>query len=120
MKFLKYLAISLPIIALLGYLLYQKFPINPPMQLSSNPYNGELPLDKLTLPEGFKIDVYAEGVENARSMCLSPNGTLFVGTRGKGNVYALVDTDKDGRSDKQHDFAACGGMQSRSGRILRR
>ncbi|MDF1695504.1 MAG: PQQ-dependent sugar dehydrogenase [Saprospiraceae bacterium] len=110
MKFLKYLAISLPIIALLGFIIYQKYPVNPPIQLSSNPYDGKLPLDRLKLPEGFKIDVYAENVENARSMCLSPNGTLFVGTRGKGNVYALVDMDKDGRSDKQYLLMEGGKM----------
>jgi hypothetical protein len=42
-------------------------------------------LDKIVLPEGFKIQVYAE-VPNARSMTLSPAGTLFVGTQ-KNSVY---------------------------------
>ncbi|MEM8863899.1 MAG: sorbosone dehydrogenase family protein, partial [Chloroflexota bacterium] len=55
----------------------------------------DLPLEKVNLPEGFKISVFAQGVENARSMALSPNGTLFVGTRGKGDVYALVDENGD-------------------------
>ncbi|MEM9548407.1 MAG: PQQ-dependent sugar dehydrogenase [Bacteroidota bacterium] len=110
MKFLKYVAISLPIVALAGYLLYQKYPVNPPLQFSSDPYNGQLPLDKLNLPDGFKIDVFADNVENARSLCLSPNGTLFVGTRGKGSVYALVDSDKDGRSDKQYILMEDGEM----------
>lgn len=59
-----------------------------------------LPLHKVNLPEGFKISVYAEGVENARSMSLSPKGTLFVGTRDAGNVYALIDEDKDYHVDK--------------------
>jgi len=59
-----------------------------------------LPLDKIQLPEGFKIEIYAEGVKNARSMCLSPNGTLFVGTRKKGNVYAIRDTDGDYKADE--------------------
>lgn len=110
MKFLKYIALSLPIIALIGYFLYQKYPVNPPVQMTSNAYEGGLPIDRLQLPDGFKIDVFAEGVENARSMCLSPNGTLFVGTRGKGNVYALVDSDKDGRSDKKYTLFEDGKM----------
>ena len=110
MKFLKYLAFSLPVIAFVGYLLYQKYPVNPPLQFSSDPYNGQLPLDKLNLPDGFKIDVFADDVENARSLCLSPNGTLFVGTRGKGSVYALVDSDKDGRSDKKYVLMEDGKM----------
>ena len=38
------------------------------------------PLERINLPEGFSIDVYAEGLANPRSMVLSPNGTLFVGS----------------------------------------
>jgi glucose/arabinose dehydrogenase len=59
-------------------------------------------LDKIKLPEGFKIDIYADGVKNARSMCLSPSGTLFVGTRDLGAVYALQDTDGDYKIDKKY------------------
>lgn len=53
-------------------------------------------LDKIKLPPGFKIDLYADHVPNARSMVLSPAGTLFVGSRDKGRVYAVVDRNKDG------------------------
>lgn len=65
----------------------------------------KLPLDKIKLPAGFKIAPYAEGVTNARSMALSPDGTLFVGTRDEGTVYALKDTDGDMRADKQYKIA---------------
>jgi len=61
---------------------------------------GESGLDCIELPPGFSIDYYAENVENARSMTLSPNGTLFVGTRNAGNVYALPDRDQDNRADE--------------------
>ncbi len=54
-----------------------------------------LPLDKITLPPGFRISLYAGNVPGARSMTLSPNGTLFVGSRGAGTVYAVVDRDRD-------------------------
>lgn len=53
----------------------------------------ELPLHQLTLPDGFEISVYAEGVRNARSLERSPNGTLFVSTRQAGNVYAVTERD---------------------------
>ena len=63
--------------------------------------NGErLPLDKISLPPGFKISVYAGDVPGARSMTLSPNGTLFVGTRTLGAVYALVDRDRDNTAEE--------------------
>ena len=67
--------------------------INPPSPkfLSKN----EIKLESIKLPPGFKIEVYASNVDNARSMDLSPKGTLFVGTRSKGNVYAF-DTKKKG------------------------
>jgi glucose/arabinose dehydrogenase len=60
----------------------------------------QVPLDKVSLPPGFSIDIYASGVENARSMALGSNGTLFVGTRSAGNVYAVVDANKDQRADR--------------------
>ena len=59
-----------------------------------------LPLEKLALPEGFAIEVYAENVKNARQMALGDNGTLFVGSRGAGLVHAVVDTNQDGKADK--------------------
>jgi len=68
-----------------------------------------LPLDRIQLPPGFTIDVYASGVENARSMALGPSGVLFVGTRrasGGGNVYALVDADKDQKAEKVYTIAS--------------
>jgi len=63
-------------------------------------YSDTLPLHTIKLPEGFKIEIFAE-VENARSMALSPSGTLFVGTRSEDKVYALKDTDGDFKADKK-------------------
>lgn len=60
--------------------------------------NNKYPLNKIKLPEGFKIEVYAE-VENARSMVLSPNGTIFVGNREGDKVYAIVDKNGDYKAD---------------------
>lgn len=62
-------------------------------------------LADLKLPAGFEIAIFAKDVENARSMCLSPGGTLFVGTRSKGDVYAIVDEDKDFKADKVYTLA---------------
>jgi len=58
-----------------------------------------LPLHTIKLPPGFAISVYASNVPNARSMALSPQGTLFVGTRAAGNVYAIVDRHQDNKAD---------------------
>lgn len=61
---------------------------------------SSLPLDKIKLPPGFEITIYADHVPNARGMALGRNHTLFVGTRRKGNVYAVVDRDGDQRADQ--------------------
>tara|TARA_Y100000590_G_scaffold75685_3_gene83601 strand:+ start:32823 stop:33941 length:1119 start_codon:yes stop_codon:yes gene_type:complete len=72
-------------------------------------FNGlsakELPLHLVQLPYGFSISVYAENVDNARSMILSENGTLFVGTRRKGKIYAVKDEDDDFIAEKVFTIA---------------
>ena len=56
-------------------------------------------LSSIKLPDGFSIEVYADDVENARQMVLGDKGTLFVGSRRKGDVYAISDTDGDQKAD---------------------
>ena len=49
-------------------------------------------LKAIKLPKGFKIDVFASGVNSARQMAWGDKGTLFVGSFGVGTVYAITDT----------------------------
>jgi len=56
-------------------------------------------------------------VPNARSMALSPNGTLFVGTLAQGNLYAIRDTDQDHVADEVITLAQ--GMNSPNGVAFR-
>lgn len=61
--------------------------------------DAEKNLHKLNVPDGFKVEVYAE-VPDARQMALGQStGTVFVGTRFE-NVYAVVDKDKDRKADQ--------------------
>ena len=55
---------------------------------SARAASDNFPTDKITLPAGFEIKLYAQ-IPNARSMTLSPNGTLFVGNRSGGKVYTI-------------------------------
>ncbi|MGA8222542.1 MAG: sorbosone dehydrogenase family protein [Candidatus Acidiferrales bacterium] len=57
-------------------------------------------LDRIKLPPGFEIQIYADKVPGARSMAPSPNGTLFVGTRESGVIYALLDHAGANRADE--------------------
>lgn len=72
-----------------------------------------LPLERIKLPAGFSISVFSEQVPGARSMARSPKGILYVGTRGEGKVYALVDRNGDGRADEVHTIAS--GLTSPNG-----
>ena len=63
-------------------------------------------LDRIKLPPGFHITIYASGLDSPREMALSDNGTLFVGTLGPfgappvGKVYAIRDTNGDHKADE--------------------
>src|SRR4030095_10917400 len=70
------------------------------------PRGGGLPLDRIRLPAGFSIAVFSDQVPGARSMTLSPKGILYVGTRGPGKVYAVLDRDKDGKADEVQTIAS--------------
>ncbi len=77
----------------------------------------EIQLEQIQLPAGYSITVFADSIENARSMALSPSGVLFVGTRRAGKVHALVDADGDGRADVHHIIAE--GLQMPNGVAFR-
>ena len=51
----------------------------------------KIPVALLKVPEGFRIELWASGIPNGRSMTMSPAGTVFVGSRFSGKVYAVVD-----------------------------
>jgi glucose/arabinose dehydrogenase len=77
----------------------------------------KLPLEQIKLPQGFAIDVYAEGVRNARQMALGDKGTLFVGSRTARRVFAVVDRDGDKKADQVYTIAT--GLASPSGIAFR-
>lgn len=64
-------------------------------------------LETIKLPKGFKIEVWAEDVPDARSLAMNADGsTVFVGNRQGKNVYALKDTNGDGKADKKYTLAS--------------
>ena len=64
-------------------------PLVPPAQPTAA---DQLPLDKLKLPEGFHIEVYASGIARARSLRVGKRDTVFVGSLGD-RVSAIVDNE---------------------------
>jgi glucose/arabinose dehydrogenase len=72
----------------------------------------KLPLEKIKLPAGFAISVFAE-VDDARSMAISPSGIVYVGNRNGNSVFAVQDTNNDFKADKKWVIAS--GLNSPNG-----
>ncbi|MBN1688301.1 MAG: PQQ-dependent sugar dehydrogenase [Candidatus Omnitrophica bacterium] len=72
-----------------------------------------LPLDEIILPPDFTIKVFAERVSGAWQMAMGSQGTLFIGSRSAGVVYAAVDRDRDHVAEKV--YAVAGNLKSPSG-----
>jgi glucose/arabinose dehydrogenase len=66
-------------------------PLAPVPQPPSPKAPGEIPVDKIKLPAGFKASLWAHTIPNARAMTWGDKGTLFVSSRVAGNVYAVTD-----------------------------
>jgi glucose/arabinose dehydrogenase len=62
--------------------------------------HAQQPPGSLVVPAGFQITVFADSVENARSMALGPGGTVFVGSRTGDKVHAIIDSDGDYEADR--------------------
>jgi len=78
---------------------------------------ADLPLERITLPPHFHIEVYAARVKDARSLALGPRGIVFVGTRTAGNVYALLAEDGGTRAKRVVTLAS--GLQNPNGVAFR-
>jgi glucose/arabinose dehydrogenase len=59
----------------------------------------KVPLNRIKLPPGFTAEVYAHGMPGARTMVQGDKGTIFVGSRAIGRVYAVV--TKDGKRENK-------------------
>jgi hypothetical protein len=49
-------------------------------------FQSEVKLGLIELPPGFTIKLYVDHLPGARSLTLSPVGTLYVGTRDEGGL----------------------------------
>lgn len=59
----------------------------------------DLPLHHLKMPEGFKVEVFAE-LTNPRQLARSESGIVYAGSRRAGNLYAIIDQNGDHVADE--------------------
>jgi glucose/arabinose dehydrogenase len=86
------------------------------LQIPPNPTSEEkLPIPQLKLPKGFKIEVYASGIANARTLRLGDKGTVFVSSRVVDKVYAIVD-----RGGKRETKVIASGLDRPNGLAFHR
>jgi glucose/arabinose dehydrogenase len=53
---------------------------------------SEIPVNKLEVPKGFKVELWASGLPGGRAMALSDSGKkVYLGTRVMGRVYEVTD-----------------------------
>ena len=58
-------------------------------------------VNELDAPEGFKISIYADGLESPRQITETNDGYIIVGSKNGKNVYALQDLDGDGYAENK-------------------
>jgi glucose/arabinose dehydrogenase len=75
--------------------------------------SSDLPINKLKVPSGFKVEVWAEGMPGARTMAQGDKGTVFVGTRQLKEVYAVVD-----RGGKREPKVLLKGLDAPNGLVF--
>jgi glucose/arabinose dehydrogenase len=56
---------------------------------------ADVPLNKLKLPPGFKIEVWSAGTPGIRAMSRGDSGKIYAGTRPLGRVYEITDNGKE-------------------------
>jgi glucose/arabinose dehydrogenase len=72
----------------------------------NSPSRVQRPADAtLSVPAGFKVNIFADRLEQARWMTVAPNGDLLLAEPRGGKITLLRDSDKDGRADVVTTFA---------------
>jgi glucose/arabinose dehydrogenase len=66
-------------------------PLAPIAQPPAPKAAAEIPVGQIKVPAGFKVELWASGINNARAMTWGDRGTLFVSSRVVGQVYAITD-----------------------------
>lgn len=57
------------------------------------------------VPEGYRVNIFAEGLEHARNLTVAPSGEVFLAEPAAGRITLLVDADGDGAAEQRTIFA---------------
>jgi glucose/arabinose dehydrogenase len=59
----------------------------------------------LSVPPGFRAELFAEGLRQPRYIAVAPNGDVFVALSSEGSIALLRDANHDGRADQSAIYA---------------
>ena len=66
-------------------------PLRPHAPKMTETPRSEVPVDKINLPPGFSVQIWATGLPGGRAMARGDQGKIYVGTRIIGRVYEITD-----------------------------
>ena len=97
------------LLALLGFLvviaavaLWRFGPFSSPSRAQPRDQWETLLRERIKLPDGYRLEVFARGLGQPRLMQMTPGGDLIVSGYGNGTILLVVaDRNGDGRSDRQ-------------------
>ena len=70
-------------------------------------------VDKLNIPSGFKISIFADGLESPRQITETKSGFIIVGSKNGDKIFALFDGDRDGYAEIK--MTVVSGLQNPTG-----
>ena len=63
--------------------------------------NANSDLDKLNVPNGFEISIFADKLDSPRQLTETDEGYVIAGSKKGNKIYALLDQDLDGYAEKR-------------------
>ena len=63
--------------------------------------NANPDLDKLNVPNGFEIAIFADKLDTPRQLAETDEGYVIAGSKNGDKIYALLDQDLDGYAEKR-------------------
>ena len=56
---------------------------------------ADIPIDRLKLPPGFKVEIWSTGTPGVQAMSRGESGKVYAVTRPSGRVYEITDNGKE-------------------------